>query len=50
MHPGMKSIVISSSQHTDLLAPFLKSFEVRVDHDLRSNAAWTNARTVLSRK
>jgi UDP-N-acetylglucosamine 2-epimerase (non-hydrolysing) len=29
-----RSIVVSSGQHTDLLAPFVKLFGVRVDHDL----------------
>jgi UDP-N-acetylglucosamine 2-epimerase (non-hydrolysing) len=27
--------VVSSSQHTDLLEPFLEIFKIRVDHDLR---------------
>lgn len=29
-------VVVSSSQHTDLLAPFLKLFELQTDYDLRS--------------
>src|SRR5262245_3106604 len=29
-----RSVVVSSGQHTDLLAPFVKLFGVRVDHDL----------------
>jgi len=33
-HAGMEPVVISSSQHTDLLTPFLKGFGIRVDHDL----------------
>jgi len=48
-HPGMKSIVISSSQHTDLLAPFLKSFDVRVDHDLRVMRPGQTPNEVLSK-
>jgi UDP-N-acetylglucosamine 2-epimerase (non-hydrolysing) len=34
-HAAMEPIVISSSQHTDLLTPFLKGFGIRVDHDLK---------------
>src|SRR4051794_20125267 len=30
-----ETIVVSSSQHTHLLRPFLRSLEIRVDHDLR---------------
>jgi UDP-N-acetylglucosamine 2-epimerase (non-hydrolysing) len=29
-----RSVVVSSGQHTDLLAPFVKLFGVRIDHDL----------------
>jgi UDP-N-acetylglucosamine 2-epimerase (non-hydrolysing) len=29
------TVVVSSSQHTDLLVPFLKIFEITVDHDLK---------------
>lgn len=29
------SVVVSSSQHTDLLVPFLKIFDIAVDYDLR---------------
>lgn len=32
---GFKTIVVSSGQHTDLLAPFLKIFNVKTDYDLR---------------
>jgi UDP-N-acetylglucosamine 2-epimerase (non-hydrolysing) len=28
-------VVVSSSQHTDLLAPFLKIFDIKIDYDLR---------------
>lgn len=46
---GMEPIVISSSQHTDLLAPFLKSFGVRVDHDLKVMRPGQTPNEVLSR-
>lgn len=32
---GVRSVVVSSSQHTDLLVPFLKIFDITVDYDLR---------------
>ena len=48
-HPGMESIVINSSQHTDLLAPFLENFEVRVDHDLQVMRPGQTPNEVLSR-
>jgi UDP-N-acetylglucosamine 2-epimerase (non-hydrolysing) len=32
---GFETCVVSSSQHTDLLAPFLKIFDIRPDYDLR---------------
>ena len=32
---GLDTIVVSSSQHTHLLRPFLRSLKIRVDHDLR---------------
>ncbi len=34
-HPAIKTTVVSSSQHTDLLAPFLKIFKIETDYDLR---------------
>lgn len=34
-HPAIKTTVVSSSQHTDLLTPFLKIFEIETDYDLR---------------
>lgn len=34
-HPDMESVVICSSQHTDLLQPFLRCFDIRIDHDLQ---------------
>lgn len=48
-HPGMESIVISSSQHTDLLAPFLENFGVRVDHDLQVMRPGQSPNEVLSK-
>ena len=33
-HPHFQTIVVSSSQHTDLLTPFLKIFELKTDYDL----------------
>ena len=33
--PAFQTIVASSSQHTDLLTPFLKIFNLKVDYDLR---------------
>ncbi len=32
---GFQTIVVSSSQHTDLLAPFLKIFNLEIDYDLK---------------
>lgn len=32
---GVPTVVVSSSQHTDLLIPFLKVFEITVDYDLQ---------------
>jgi UDP-N-acetylglucosamine 2-epimerase (non-hydrolysing) len=34
-HPDFRTVVVSSSQHTDLLTPFLQIFEIGVDYDLR---------------
>ncbi|MCW5959794.1 MAG: UDP-N-acetylglucosamine 2-epimerase (non-hydrolyzing) [Pyrinomonadaceae bacterium] len=33
--PDFRSVVVSSSQHTDLLKPFLRIFDINVDHDLK---------------
>ena len=33
--PGVRSVVVCSGQHTDLLLPFVALFGLRVDHDLR---------------
>lgn len=32
---NFQTVVVSSSQHTDLLAPFLEIFKIKVDYDLR---------------
>ncbi|HLM60170.1 MAG TPA: UDP-N-acetylglucosamine 2-epimerase (non-hydrolyzing) [Pyrinomonadaceae bacterium] len=32
---NFQTIIVSSSQHTDLLAPFLKIFNLKIDYDLR---------------
>ena len=34
-HRLFQTVVISSSQHTDLLAPFLRIFDIKTDYDLR---------------
>lgn len=47
--PDLESIVVSSSQHTDLLAPFLSGFDIRVDHDLKVMRAGQSPNEVLSR-
>lgn len=45
----MESLVISSSQHTDLLTPFLAGFNVLVSHDLKVMRAGQSPNEVLSR-
>lgn len=32
--PGFRPLVVSSGQHTDLLAPFVAHFGVQIDHEL----------------
>jgi UDP-N-acetylglucosamine 2-epimerase (non-hydrolysing) len=34
-HPAFETTVVSSSQHTDLLKPFLEIFDIKVDYDLK---------------
>ena len=34
-HSRFQTVVVSSSQHTDLLTPFLKIFKLKTDYDLR---------------
>lgn len=48
-HSRMESTVIISSQHTDLLAPFLSSFDIRVDHDLQVMRPGQSPNEVLAR-
>jgi UDP-N-acetylglucosamine 2-epimerase (non-hydrolysing) len=33
--PPIRSVVVSSGQHADLAEPFIRLFDLRVDHDLR---------------
>src|SRR5262245_40590065 len=32
---SMRTINVASSQHTDLLYPFVRHFKIRIDHDLK---------------
>lgn len=48
-HKRMESTVICSSQHTDLLAPFLGGFDIKVQHDLKVMRAGQSPNEVLSR-
>jgi len=48
-HPAFQTIVVSSSQHTDLLAPFLKIFNIKCDFDLRVMTANQTANQVAAR-
>ncbi|HRH40310.1 MAG TPA: UDP-N-acetylglucosamine 2-epimerase (non-hydrolyzing) [Pyrinomonadaceae bacterium] len=34
-NPHFETVVVSSSQHTDLLKPFLQIFDIKVDYDLQ---------------
>ena len=34
-HSNIETVVVSSSQHTDLLTPFLEIFEIKTDYDLK---------------
>lgn len=44
-----QTVVVSSSQHTDLLAPFLKIFDVKTDYDLRVMTANQTPTAVCAR-
>ena len=44
-----QTVVVSSSQHTDLLAPFLEIFKVKVDHDLQVMTANQTPNTVCAK-
>lgn len=48
-NPRTTSVVISSSQHTDLLQPFLESFGVNVNYDLAVMRPGQTPNQVLSR-
>jgi len=46
---GIATVTISSSQHTDLLKPFIDAFSIRIDHDLRVMRAGQSPNDVASR-
>lgn len=46
---GIDAVTISSSQHTDLLKPFIDAFSIRIDHDLRVMRAGQSPNDVASR-
>lgn len=48
-HEKFKTVVVSSSQHTDLLAPFLKIFDVSADYDLNVMSENQTPNTVASK-
>ncbi len=49
-HPGQwQSITVSSSQHTDLLRPFIKELSISVDHDLAVMTPGQTPSAVLAR-
>lgn len=45
----LESVVINSSQHTDLLDPFVRTFGIKVDHDLQVMRESQSPSQVLSR-
>lgn len=47
--PRLSTINVCSSQHTDLLAPFVRQFGLRIDHDLQVMSAAQTPSEVLSR-
>lgn len=47
--PEWQSVVVSSSQHTDLLSPFLTELGIRVDHDLNVMTDRQTPANVVSR-
>ncbi len=47
--PNFQTIVVSSSQHTDLLKPFLEIFEIKTDFDLEVMTANQTPNQVLAR-
>ena len=44
-----RSVVVSSSQHTDLLRPFIRDLKINVDHDLAVMTPGQTPNAVLSR-
>ncbi len=46
---GIDTVTISSSQHTDLLKPFVEAFSIKIDHDLRVMRARQSLNEVASR-
>jgi UDP-N-acetylglucosamine 2-epimerase (non-hydrolysing) len=48
-HDKFKTVVVSSSQHTDLLTPFLKIFDVSADYDLQVMSENQTPNTVASK-
>jgi len=48
-HPKIKTTVVSSSQHTDLLVPVLRIFEIETDYDLRVMTANQTPNQVCAR-
>ncbi len=44
-----RSIVVSTSQHADLLVPLIRQFGLRIDHDLQAMVAGQKPADVLSR-
>ncbi|MCB1023180.1 MAG: UDP-N-acetylglucosamine 2-epimerase (non-hydrolyzing) [Acidobacteria bacterium] len=47
--PHFHTIVVSSSQHTDLLAPFLETFSIKTDYDLKVMSANQSLNQVLAK-
>jgi UDP-N-acetylglucosamine 2-epimerase (non-hydrolysing) len=46
---GVRSVVVSSGQHTDLLQPFVALFSLRIDHDLQLMRPGQTPNQVLAR-
>ncbi len=46
---NIRTVVVSSGQHTDLLAPFLKTFKLKVDYDLGVMTANQTPNTVAAK-
>src|SRR5437763_7252805 len=47
--PGVRSVVVSSGQHADLLRPFVNLFALHVDHDLQLMQSGQTPNQVLAR-